>query len=261
MSPSGVPGAVYTIWWAGLIRHAGDPRPARRVSAPPHVAGRPVDPAVRRRDAAGRRRHRAQHGEYRPRWTRPSAWPADMLAGRRRSGAQSSTRSPPCSENGARRRPRMLLTLTLITVALVVLALAGYLIAIAWALLDTRKSVAAIADGLEAVRDHTAPLPEKLTTINGALGRCSAASRQPTAIWGGRPRYSGCTDRRGPHVLQEPSDRVRCAGQAVSPRRRGGPVRAVQRGDRGGACAAHCGAHRGVAEAQRATSRTWISIP
>lgn len=64
----------------------------------------------------------------------------------------------------------MLLTLTLITVALVVLALAGYLIAIAWALLDTRRSVAAIADGLEAVASHTAPLPEKLTTINGALG-------------------------------------------------------------------------------------------
>ena len=64
----------------------------------------------------------------------------------------------------------MLLTLTLITVALVVVALAGYLIAIARALLDTRRSVAAIADGLEAVRDHTGPLPEKLTTINGALG-------------------------------------------------------------------------------------------
>jgi len=53
---------------------------------------------------------------------------------------------------------------------LVVLPLAGYLIAIAWALLDTKKNVAAIADGLEAVRNHTAPLPEKLTTINGALG-------------------------------------------------------------------------------------------
>jgi hypothetical protein len=64
----------------------------------------------------------------------------------------------------------MLLTLTLVTVALVVLALAGYLIVIAWALLDTRRSVAAIADGLEAVAGHTAPLPEKLTTINGALG-------------------------------------------------------------------------------------------
>ena len=64
----------------------------------------------------------------------------------------------------------MLLILTLITVGLVVVALAGYLIAIAWALLDTRRSVAAIADGLAAVRGHTAPLPEKLTTINGALG-------------------------------------------------------------------------------------------
>jgi hypothetical protein len=64
----------------------------------------------------------------------------------------------------------MLLTLTLLTVALVVVVLAGYLIAIAWALLDTRRSVAAIADGLGAVRDHTAPLSEKLTTINGALG-------------------------------------------------------------------------------------------
>ncbi len=63
----------------------------------------------------------------------------------------------------------MLLTLTLVTVALVVVALAGYLIAIAWALAQTRRSVAAIADGLEAVAGHTQPLPEKLTTINGAL--------------------------------------------------------------------------------------------
>ena len=63
----------------------------------------------------------------------------------------------------------MLLTLTLITVFLVVVALAGYLIAIAWALLDARKSVMAIANGLEAVAGHTQPLPEKLTTINGAL--------------------------------------------------------------------------------------------
>ena len=63
----------------------------------------------------------------------------------------------------------MLLTLTLVIVALVVLALAGYLIAIAVALLDARRSVAAIADGLEAVRGHTTPLPERLTTINGAL--------------------------------------------------------------------------------------------
>ena len=63
----------------------------------------------------------------------------------------------------------MMLTLTLITVALVVVALAGYLIAIAYQLMGARKSVAAIADGLEAVAGHTQPLPEKLTTINGAL--------------------------------------------------------------------------------------------
>lgn len=63
----------------------------------------------------------------------------------------------------------MLLTLTLITVALVVLALAGYLIGVAWALINARKSVTAIADGLEAVQGHTEPLDEKLATINGAL--------------------------------------------------------------------------------------------
>jgi hypothetical protein len=63
----------------------------------------------------------------------------------------------------------MLLVLTLITAALVVVALAGYLIAIAWALNDARKSVKAIADGLEAVQGHTAPLGEKLTAINGGL--------------------------------------------------------------------------------------------
>ena len=68
----------------------------------------------------------------------------------------------------------MLLTLTLITTALVVVALAGYLIAIAYALVQTRRSVAAIANGLEAVAGHTKPLPEKLTTINGALVQLAA---------------------------------------------------------------------------------------
>jgi len=63
----------------------------------------------------------------------------------------------------------MLLTLTLVAIGLVVLALAGYLIAIAVALLGARKNVIAIADGLEAVAENTRPLPEKLTTINGAL--------------------------------------------------------------------------------------------
>ena len=63
----------------------------------------------------------------------------------------------------------MLLTLTLVTVALVVVALAGYLIAVAWALRDASRSVAAIADGLEAVQRHTVPVGDKLSTITGAL--------------------------------------------------------------------------------------------
>lgn len=66
-----------------------------------------------------------------------------------------------------------MLTLTLITVALVVLALAGYLIAVAWALRDASRSVAAIADGLEAVQGHTVPVGEKLGTINAALAQLS----------------------------------------------------------------------------------------
>jgi hypothetical protein len=64
----------------------------------------------------------------------------------------------------------MLLTLTLITVFLVVVALAGYLTAVAWALRDASRSVAAIADGLEAVQAHTVPVGEKLAIVNGALG-------------------------------------------------------------------------------------------
>ena len=64
----------------------------------------------------------------------------------------------------------MLLTLTLITVLLVVLALAGYLIAVALELRAASRAVKAIADGLEAVQGHTVPVGEKLTTINGALG-------------------------------------------------------------------------------------------
>jgi len=63
----------------------------------------------------------------------------------------------------------MLLVLTLVAVALVVAALAGYLIAIVWALLSARRSVAAIADGLEVVAGHTGPLAGRLTTINDAL--------------------------------------------------------------------------------------------
>ena len=63
----------------------------------------------------------------------------------------------------------MLLTLTLAVVAIVVAVLVVYLLLIIRALRDALKSVAAIADGLEAVQRHSAPLPAHLTTINGGL--------------------------------------------------------------------------------------------
>jgi hypothetical protein len=63
----------------------------------------------------------------------------------------------------------VLLTLTLATVAAVVLVLVVYLLLILSALRAARRSVAAIADGLELVQRHSTPLPGHLTTINGGL--------------------------------------------------------------------------------------------
>jgi hypothetical protein len=68
----------------------------------------------------------------------------------------------------------MLLWLTLVTAALVVVALAGYLVGVVLALRRTRRSLTAIADGLEQVARVTRPLEEKLVTINGALSALAA---------------------------------------------------------------------------------------
>ena len=63
----------------------------------------------------------------------------------------------------------MWLIATLALVFLVVLGLAGYLIAVAFVLVAARRHVAGIADALEATARHTAPLEQQLVTINGAL--------------------------------------------------------------------------------------------
>lgn len=61
--------------------------------------------------------------------------------------------------------------LTLGLVLAVVLALAGYLIAVAWALLGARRNVARLADGLEAVADATATLDDPVDELAGAVPR------------------------------------------------------------------------------------------
>lgn len=59
--------------------------------------------------------------------------------------------------------------LTLLVVLLVVLGLAGYLAAVAFALVRARQSVTRIADALEKTARNTRPVEGKLVTINGAL--------------------------------------------------------------------------------------------
>jgi len=69
----------------------------------------------------------------------------------------------------------MLLPLTLVVIAIVVLALAGYLIAIAVALIRARRNVARLAGGLEAIASQVQPLGDQLKTTNAALGELLAA--------------------------------------------------------------------------------------
>ncbi len=63
----------------------------------------------------------------------------------------------------------ILLAVTLIVVLAVVLVLVVYLIGIIIALAGAKRSLAKLADGLVAVRDHTQPLGDKLGKINGGL--------------------------------------------------------------------------------------------
>ena len=66
---------------------------------------------------------------------------------------------------------KMLLTrLTLVVVAAVVAVLAVHLILIAASLLRANRNLAKLVEGLEAIRDNTAPLDQDLSTINGAAG-------------------------------------------------------------------------------------------
>jgi hypothetical protein len=69
----------------------------------------------------------------------------------------------------------MLVSLTLIVVALVVVALAGYLIAVAVALIGARRNVSQLASGLEIIAGHVEPLKDRLVPINTALGDLLAA--------------------------------------------------------------------------------------
>ena len=63
----------------------------------------------------------------------------------------------------------LLLTVTLVVTFTVVLVLVVYLLGIIVALWGAKRSLAKLAGGLAAIRDHTAPLGDKLGAINGGL--------------------------------------------------------------------------------------------
>jgi uncharacterized protein YoxC len=63
----------------------------------------------------------------------------------------------------------ILTILTLVAVALVVLVLVVYLVGVAYYLWRANQHLAKLAGGLQVVQGHARPLPEHLSTINGAL--------------------------------------------------------------------------------------------
>lgn len=64
----------------------------------------------------------------------------------------------------------MLTILTLIAAAIVVVVLVVYLVGIAYYLWKADRHLVKLAEGLQAIQGHARPLPEHLSTINGALG-------------------------------------------------------------------------------------------
>ncbi len=62
-------------------------------------------------------------------------------------------------------------TLSLIVVLIVVVALVVYLLLIIRALRGASRNLEQLAGGLDQIARDTGPLPEKLSTINGALGQ------------------------------------------------------------------------------------------
>ena len=63
----------------------------------------------------------------------------------------------------------VLLYITLAVTLAVVLVLVVYLVGIIIALAGAKRSLAKLAGGLVAIRDHTAPLGDKIGALNGGL--------------------------------------------------------------------------------------------
>ena len=69
----------------------------------------------------------------------------------------------------------VLIIVTLVEVLLLVVVLAGYLIAIAATLRRVSRTLGLVTFGVRAIESQTAPIGPRLTEVNGALGQVAAA--------------------------------------------------------------------------------------
>ena len=69
----------------------------------------------------------------------------------------------------------ILIILTLVEVLLLVLVLAGYLLAITGTLNKIASTAALIRVGVHAIDDQTRPIESEIRGINGALGKVATA--------------------------------------------------------------------------------------
>ncbi|MDR7482231.1 MAG: hypothetical protein QN203_06945 [Armatimonadota bacterium] len=72
----------------------------------------------------------------------------------------------------------VLIWLTIVTLASVVVVVAGYLLAIIASLRRTSRHLWQLAEGLEAIEANTRPLTQHLSAINRAAGQLLGGLRQ-----------------------------------------------------------------------------------
>lgn len=72
----------------------------------------------------------------------------------------------------------VLIWLTIVALAVVIVVIAGYLLAIIASLRRAARDLWQLAEGLEAVEANTRPLAQHLSAINGAAGQVLGGLKQ-----------------------------------------------------------------------------------
>jgi cell division protein FtsL len=76
----------------------------------------------------------------------------------------------------------LLVYLTIGIAAVIVLVLAGYLVAIAWTLAQAQRNVAQLADTLEGIAEATAALPQVIEEVDAAVAEVMAVLPLETSV-------------------------------------------------------------------------------